>query len=204
MAINYFEFFALVQKKALSVMANTKSSKEHVAAALDIITKITTSMGRCLEVVTRQQTFILTSATVARRESVLHQHKMPTEASDWLRAQPFLTGTALFGPVAGRVKPLLAEHLARKTQEKFISSGSSRKESGTSSKQQQQRPNSRHASDRGRPASSASSATSRPRQESKPKPNFQRQDSYSSKRGGRSQKGKQPFHKGGAQGYSKK
>jgi hypothetical protein len=185
-------------------MANRKSSKEQVAAALDIITKITTLMGMCLEDVTRQQTYILTSATVVRRESVLHQHKMHTEASDWLRAQPILTGTALFGPVAATVKPLLAEHLTRKIREKFISSGSSRKESTTSSKQQQHRPNSRHASEKGRPASSSSLATSRPRQESKSKPNYQRQDPYAPKRGGRSHHGKQPFPKRGAQGHSKK
>jgi hypothetical protein len=153
MAINYF---ALVQKKAISVIANKKSTKEQVAAALDISSQITASMGRCLEDVTRQQKYILTSATEARREAVFRQHKMPTEASDWLRAQPILTGTALFGPVAGKEKPLLLEHLVRKTQEKFISNSKSHRESGTSSYNQQQRPSSKQSSTKGRPASNSS------------------------------------------------
>jgi hypothetical protein len=102
MAINYFEFFAVVQMKAHVIMKDKRSSKEEVATALDLSVRVATSMGRCLEDVTRQQTFILASATVSRREAVLLQHKtlLPAEASDWLRAQPLLTGASLFGFVA--------------------------------------------------------------------------------------------------------
>jgi hypothetical protein len=62
-------------------MKDKKSSKE-VAEALELSLRIATSMGRCLEDVTRQQTFILASATVSRRVAVLLQHKslLPVEA----------------------------------------------------------------------------------------------------------------------------
>jgi hypothetical protein len=203
MAINYFEFFAMVQKKALAVLAAKKSIREQHAAALDMISRISTSMGRCPEDITRQQSFILTSATVVRREAVLHQRKMPADVSDWLRVQPILTGTALFGPVASTAKPLLAEDLTRTTQEKFMSTGSSRKGNSNSSKPKQRRTDSRQSNQKGRTASSTSSASSRPRTDTKSKSDFQR-DSYKSNRGGRSQQGKKPFHQRGAQGHSKK
>jgi hypothetical protein len=45
MAINYFEYFARVQKKAHSVLTNKESSPEEFAAALDIISRITKCMG---------------------------------------------------------------------------------------------------------------------------------------------------------------
>jgi hypothetical protein len=51
----------------------------------------------------------------------------------------------------------------------------------------------------------SSTATSRPRQEPRSRPDFQRSDSNTSSRGGGSQRGgKHPFPKGGARGYSKK
>jgi hypothetical protein len=87
----------------------TRSSEEEVAAALDLSMRVATSIGRCLEDVTKQQVYILAAATVTRREAVLLHHKsmLPTEASDWLRAQPLLTGKSLFGTVAAKTKPLL-------------------------------------------------------------------------------------------------
>jgi hypothetical protein len=80
-------------------------------------------MGRCLEDVTKQQVYILAAATVTRREAVLLHHKsvLPTEASDWLRAQPLLTGESLFGTVAAKTKPLLQEHRDRLKDEAVIS-----------------------------------------------------------------------------------
>jgi hypothetical protein len=44
MAINYFEFFAMVQKKALTVLATKTSTKEQHAAALELISRISQSM----------------------------------------------------------------------------------------------------------------------------------------------------------------
>jgi hypothetical protein len=112
MAINYFEFFAVVQRRAHVVQKDTRSTKEEVAAALDLSIRIAASMGRCLEDVTRQHAFILASATVARREAVLLHHKtlLQNEASDWPRAEPLLTGTSLFSTVTSKTKPLLQEH----------------------------------------------------------------------------------------------
>jgi hypothetical protein len=138
MAVNYFEFFALVQRKALAIVADRKASSTKKAAAMDIMAKITVSMGKCLEDVTRQQAYILTSTTVTRRDAILHDRQsLPGEVSDWLRAQPILIGPALFGPVANTARPLIQQDRERRTQDKYISS--SRVPSHTSSRQQQPR-----------------------------------------------------------------
>jgi hypothetical protein len=126
LAINYVEFFATVQRKAIHLLMDNTSETEERTAALDIVTRISPSMGRCLEDIA--QAFILTSSTAVRREAVLQQHELPDDVSNWLRAQPILAGEALFGSVTDIAKPLLELDLARRTLFRFMSVPFSHKE----------------------------------------------------------------------------
>jgi hypothetical protein len=102
------------------LISSRKTRDKEVAAALDLSMRIATSMGRSLEDVTKQQVYILAAATVTRTEAVLLHHKIVLP-SDWLRAQPLLTGESLFGTVAAKTKPLLQEHQDRLKDEAVIS-----------------------------------------------------------------------------------
>jgi hypothetical protein len=82
LSINYFEYFAAVQQKALRVLRNDESQPEQKAAAVDITSRISASIGRCLEDITKQQAYILTSSTVVRRDAT-QQHKLPDDVSKW-------------------------------------------------------------------------------------------------------------------------
>jgi hypothetical protein len=205
LAINYFEYFAAVQAKALKVLANRKSSPAEIAAATDLLAKISASMGRCLEDITKQQAYILTSATVVRREAVLQQRKLPLTVQAWLRAQPILTGQALFGQVSSVAKPLLVEDLARRTSEK-IAAVIPRRDGGVYSKpkQQQQKRLDNRSSNNNRSGQSSSAPASHNNSRSDSKPNY-RNDSKSGGGGpNRSQGKKKPFNQRGPKGQGKK
>jgi hypothetical protein len=213
MAINYFEYFARVQKKAHSILTNKESSPEEIAAALDIISRITKCMGRCVEDVAVQQAYILTATTVSLRDAVLKAVDLPKEASNWMTAQPILSGTAMFGPVAATLKPILKDSLVTRAQEKYLSvsskpQASSRQHSkpaDSSSKKQQYNQQKKHA-----PQHIQSSSSNRGRDNNnnnnnraRDKPNFTRDQTYQKSGGGGGARGRgkgKPFHQGGAKG----
>jgi hypothetical protein len=117
MTITYFEFFAAVMSKAFGIMKDKDSTTEAQRnAALDLADRARLSMGRCLIDVTINQAYVLTASTLTSRDAVLERHKsvLPKEGSDWMRAQPVLTGKSLFGPVAEKVKVLQEEQRSRR------------------------------------------------------------------------------------------
>jgi hypothetical protein len=196
LSINYFEFFAAVQQKALRVLRNDESQPEEKAAAVDIISRISASMGRCLEDITKQQAFILTSSTVVRREPVLQQHKLPDDVSKWLRAQPVLSGEALFGTVADIAQPLMESDLVRRTSQKFIATPGPRREPAKT--QQNHRPDNQTPR-RGRSAALTQSYKPKPRTDHK-KPDF----SYGSRSKPKGGYSKKPFPSRESKGQGRK
>jgi hypothetical protein len=138
--------------------------------ATELLARISGSMGRCLEDITKQQAFILTSSTVVRREAVLQPRKLPSAVVDWLRAQPILTGQALFGPVSNVAKPLLAEDLARRTSEKIVAVIPCRDGGNSYNKpqQQQQKRTDKQTTNKSRSAQSSNAPHPNSRSDSKP------------------------------------
>jgi hypothetical protein len=115
MALNYCDFFAGAVNKAFKTIRKGKSTSVEAEAAMDLADRVRKSMGRCLEAVVQQQAYVLTAATAIKRDHVLKQHKSSLQESvtQWLRAQPVLSATSLFGPVADKARPLLKEHRER-------------------------------------------------------------------------------------------
>jgi hypothetical protein len=164
---------------------------------VDIISRISASMERCLEDITKQQAFILTSATVVRREAVLQQHKLPDDVSKWLRAKPVLSGDALFGSVADIAKPLIESDLVRRTSQKFIAAPGPRREPAKT--QQSRRPNTQ-PSQGGRSANSTQSYKPTPTTDQRKSENFTF-GSRSKPKGGYTKK---PFIQRGSKGQGRK
>jgi hypothetical protein len=212
MAINYFEYFARVQKKAHSILTNKGSSTEEMAAALDIIARITRCMGRCMEDVAVQQAYILTATTVSLRDNVLKAVSLPKEANDWLTAQPILSGTAMFGTVSAILKPILKDSLLTRAQEKFLSVPSKQRTSSSQHNRPadsfRKKPNNQQRSQAPRHTQSSSSSyrgrdRNNDNNRAKDVPSFTRDQAHPKSRGGGGARGRgkgKPFQQGGAKG----
>jgi hypothetical protein len=84
--------------------------------------RLTSSIGRVSETVVEEQSQILSTTVLTRRDSTLYhlRETAPTNVKTWLRNQPFLQQSSLFGKVSDAGAPLLESHEKRSTNLSMI------------------------------------------------------------------------------------
>jgi hypothetical protein len=134
LAINHSEWFLMALRRADEVILDDQATQEEYDDALWLNARLKESIGMCLETIARHNTFTLSTLVSTKRDAVLGLHRdiLHPGVQPFLRAQPLLNKTALFGPVAETARPLQESSRADKTLRAVVAMGKSASARSTS------------------------------------------------------------------------
>jgi hypothetical protein len=102
------EWFLASLIKSDTVLSDENATQDEYDDALLLSKRIKESIGMCLETIASNQTFLLSSLLLQNRDSVLKAHSGAIHPGlvPFLRAQPLLSGTSMFGEVSELAKEM--------------------------------------------------------------------------------------------------
>jgi hypothetical protein len=117
LALNSCEWFLASLVKVDSILTDENATQVQFDDATLFSKRVKESIGMCLESIAENQTFLLSSLLLQKRETLL---KGPSGAIHpgllpFLRAQPLLNGTAIFGKVSELARDLQEANKADRT-----------------------------------------------------------------------------------------